>query len=323
MSKQQAKEFLAMSIVEVKQKNYSYAFNPYLEPVARVRPGDRVIVYTDDSFESRIKSESDLPSKALAGVKFFNPQTGPIFVEGAEPDDTLSVYIESIEPTRDFAVSCFINGLGGLTSTKFTRTLQDPIPEKTWIWPLEAGTDGRYLMHKQIRVRVPWDPFMGCLGVAPALEVISSAIPGPFGGNMDVPDVRPLNTIHLPVYNEGALFYVGDCHANQGQGEVCGVALEIPCKVTLVFDVIKGKAIEWPRIISKEAIMVVGSTRPMEDAARIAYTELALWMEEEFGFTRWEAYELLTQVGGLYVGNMVDPAYSLVASINKQYLKRS
>lgn len=312
-----------MSIVEIKQKNYSYAFNPYLEPVARVRPGDKVIFYTEDSFEGRIRSESDLPSKVLAGIRFFNPQTGPIFIEGAEPNDTLSVYIESIEPTRDFAVSCFLNNFGGLASTKLTRTLQEPIPEKTWIWQLETGTEGKYLINEEIGVRVPWNPFMGCLGVAPALEVISSATPGPFGGNMDVPDVRPLNTIHLPVYNEGALFYVGDCHANQGQGEVCGVALEIPCRVSIVFDVKKGKAIEWPRIISNEAIMVVGSARPMEDAARIAYAELVLWMEDEFGFTRWEAYELLTQVGGLYVGNMVDPAYSLVASISKKYLKRS
>ncbi len=139
---------------------------------------------------------------------------------------------------------------------------------------------------------------------------------------MDCPDVRPLNTIQLPVYKEGALFYVGDCHANQGQGEVCGVALEIPCTLSVVFEVIKDRRIQWPRIISDEVIMVVASARPMEDSARIAYAELALWMEEGFGFTRWEAYELLTQVGGLYVGNMVDPAYSLVASISKQYLTR-
>ena len=140
---------------------------------------------------------------------------------------------------------------------------------------------------------------------------------------MDVPDVRPGNKVFLPVFNPGALFYTGDCHGHQGQGEVCGVGLEITAKVTLTFEVIKGKRIAWPRIESPDAIMVVGSAKPMEDAARIAYLELVLWMEEEFGFSRWEAYELLTQVGGLYVGNMVDTTYSLVASIAKKYLKRS
>jgi amidase len=311
-----------MSIVEIRPQNYSPAFSPYMEPIARVKPGQKVVVSTDDAFAGRLTSESDIPSKALVGANF-NPVAGPIYVEGAEPGDTLSVYIEGIEPARDFAVSCFMNYFGGLTSTNATRTLQEPIPERTWIWPLKTGPAGRYLENEQIRVKVPWKPFMGIVAVAPPLEIIAAMTPGPFGGNMDCPDVAPLNTIHLPVYKEGALFFVGDCHANQGQGELCGVALEIPCEVTLVLDVLKGKKIEWPRIISDEAIMVVGSARPMEDAARIAYAELTLWMEEEFGFTRWEAYELLTQVGGLSVGNMVDPTYSLVASINKEYLKRS
>jgi amidase len=309
-----------MSGVEVRQQNYSYAFNPYLDPVARVAPGERVIIHTEDALGSTITSESDLPSETLGAN--LNPLTGPIFVEGAKPGDTLSAYIESIEPARDFAVSCFIDYFGGLTSTNATRMLQEPINERTWIWSLETGAQGKYLVNKDIRVKVPWRPFLGSFGVAPWPEAISSLTGGPFGGNMDCPDVRPLNTIHLPVFTEGAFFYVGDCHANQGQGEVCGVALEIPCRLSVVFEVIHGRRIKWPRVISNEAIMVVASARPMEDSARIAYAELALWMEEEFGFTRWEAYELLTQVGGLYVANMVDPAYSLVASISKEYLTR-
>jgi acetamidase/formamidase len=305
--------------VEVKPDSYSYVFNPYREPVAQVKPGDRVIVHTNDAFESRIKSKDDLPSRALATAKFLNPQTGPIYVEGAEPGDTLAVRIEGIEPTRDFAVSALIPYFGGLTSTTFTRTLQEPLPEKVWVWNL---VNGDRLINDDLGVEVSWDPFMGTLAVAPDLEAISALAPGPFGGNMDVPDVRPGNTVYLPVWNEGALFYTGDCHARQGQGELCGVALEITSKVTVVFDVIKDKAIEWPRIESDEKIMVVGSARPMEDAARIANTELVLWLEEEHGYDRWDAYQLLTQAGGLYVGNMVDTTYSLVASIEKRYLRR-
>ena len=307
-------------MVEVVPQDYSYVFNPYREPIARVKPQDRVTIHTNDAFESRITKREDIPSRALATAKFLNPQTGPIYVEGAEPGDTLAVRIESIEPTREFAVSCLVPYFGGLTSTTFTRTLQDPLPEKVWIWNL---MDGKKLVNEELGVELDWDPFMGTLAVAPDLEAITALAPGPFGGNMDVPDVRPGNTVYLPVWNEGALFYTGDCHARQGQGELCGVALEITSKVTVVFDVIKGKEIEWPRIESDEAIMVVGSARPMEDAARIANTELVMLLEREHGYDRWDAYQLLTQAGGLYVGNMVDTTYSLVASIDKRYLKRS
>jgi amidase len=306
---------------EVVPKDYSYVFNPYREPIARVNPGERVTIHTDDAFESRITKKDDLPSHALATAKFLNPQTGPIYVEGAEPGDTLAVRIEGIEPTRDFAVSVLIPYFGGLTSTNFTRTLQEPLPERVWIWDLVDG--GTNLANEELGVKLPWEPFLGTLAVAPDLEAITALAPGPFGGNMDVPDVKPGNTVYLPVWNEGALVYTGDCHARQGQGELCGVALEITSEVTVVFEVIKDKAIEWPRIESEGAIMVVGSARPMEDAARIANTELVLWLEEEHGYDRWDAYQLLTQAGGLYVGNMVDTTYSLVASIAKEHLRRS
>lgn len=305
---------------EIVPRDYSYVFNPYRQPIARVKPNERVTIHTDDAFESRITKKVDLPSRALATAKFLNPQTGPIYVEGAEPGDSLAVRIESIEPTRDFAVSVLIPYFGGLTSTNLTRTLQEPLPERVWIWDLVDG--GNNLVNEELGVKLPWQPFLGTLAVAPDLEAITALAPGPFGGNMDVPDVKPGNTVYLPVWNSGALVYTGDCHARQGQGELCGVALEITSKVTVVFEVIKDKAIEWPRIESDEAIMVVGSARPMEDAARIANTELILWLEQEYGYDRWDAYQLLTQAGGLYVGNMVDTTYSLVASIEKKYLSR-
>jgi amidase len=306
--------------VEVVPRDYSYVFNPYREPIARVKPGERVTIHTDDAFESRISRKEDLPSRALATAKFLNPQTGPIFVEGAEPGDTLAVRIESIEPTRDFAVSVLIPYFGGLTSTNFTRTLQEPLPERVWIWDLIDG--GKNLVNEELGVTLPWEPFLGTLAVAPDLEAITALSPGPFGGNMDVPDVKPGNTVYLPVWNPGALVYTGDCHARQGQGELCGVAMEITSRVTVVFEVIKARTIEWPRIESDESIMVVGSARPMEDAARIANTELILWLEHEYGYDRWDAYQLLTQAGGLYVGNMVDTTYSLVASVAKEHLGR-
>jgi acetamidase/formamidase len=298
---------------EIRQTGrYHYVFSRYVDPIARVEPGETVALYTEDAFESRITRATDRPSEILG--PYLNPQTGPIYVEGAEPGDTLAVRIASIEPTRDWAVSTFIPFFGGLTSTKFTRLLQEPLPEKVWIYQLDSG-----MLTASPRLRFPWRPFLGTIGTAPELEAISALTPFDHGGNMDVPDVKPGNTVYLPVRAPGALFFTGDCHAGQGDGELCGVALEITAKVTLTFDVIKRKAISWPRIESPDELMTVGSARPMEDAARIAYTELVGWLEER-GWDRWEAYQALTQIGRLHVGNMVDTYYSLVAKIERKYV---
>jgi amidase len=291
---------------------YSYVFSPYHEPIARVGAGETIAMFTKDAFEDRITQPDDVPSEILG--PYLNPQTGPVFIEGAEPGDTLKVDIIDIEATRDWAVSAFIPFFGGLTSTNATRTLQAPLPERVWLYQIRDG----WLEHNE-RLRFPWRPFLGTIGTAPMVEAISALTPFTHGGNMDVPDVKPGNSVYLPVNVPGALFYTGDVHAGQGQGELCGVALEIAAKVTLRFEVIKGQTITWPRIESDEEYMVVGSARPMEDAARIAYAELIDWMVE-MGWDWQEAYQALTQIGDLYVGNMVDTYYSLVAKIRKEYV---
>jgi amidase len=290
---------------------YSYVFSPYAEPIARVEPGETIAMFTKDAFEDRITKPDDVPSEILG--PYLNPQTGPLFIEGAEPGDTLKVDIIDIEATRDWAVSAFIPFFGGLTSTHATRTLQEPLPERVWLYKISDG----WLTHNE-RLRFPWRPFLGTIGTAPMIEALSALSPFDHGGNMDVPDVKPGNSVYLPVNVPGALFSTGDVHAGQGQGELCGVALEIAAKVTLRFELIKGKTITWPRIESDEEYMVVGSARPMEDAARIAYGGLIDWMVE-MGWDWQEAYQALTQIGDLYVGNMVDTYYSLVAKIRKEY----
>jgi acetamidase/formamidase len=299
---------------EIRQPGaYSYVFSPYAEPVATVSPGETVAVYTEDAFEGRITTEEDLPSRVLGS--YLNPQTGPLYVEGAEAGDTLAVRIESIEPTRDWAVSVYVPYFGGLTATRATRLLHDPLPERLYFYKLRDG-----VFRHGDRIRVPWRPFLGTIGTAPELEAVSALTPHNHGGNMDVRDTCPGNTVYLPVRTPGALFYTGDAHGNQGDGELCGVALEISVRAELTFDLIKGQAIEWPRIESPTKLMTVGSARPMEDAARIAYTELVDWIAADHGFERLDAYQLLTQLGELYVGNMVDTYYSLVAGIAKEHL---
>lgn len=297
---------------EIRQPGaHSYVFSRYLEPIAKVKPGEAVVIHTKDAFENRITSDSDVPSELLGD--YLNPQTGPIWVEGAEPGDTLAVHILDIVPARDWAVSVHKPGFGGLTATAVTRMLHEPLPEKVFIYKLENGR-----LTANPRLSFPWRPFLGTIGTAPELEAVSALTPADHGGNMDVPDTKPGNIVYLPVRVPGAYFFTGDCHAGQGDGELCGVALEISAKVTLKFELIKGKAIRWPRIESKDELMVVGSARPMEDAARIAYAELIDWMIE-LGWDKWEAYQALTQIGKLHVGNMVDTYYSLVAKIEKTY----
>lgn len=297
----------------VQTGEYSYVFSPYVAPIASVVPGETVVLYTEDAFTGRIRGPEDLPSRVLD--ERLNPQTGPIYIEGADPGDTLAVRIESIEPTRDWAVSCFVPFFGGLTGTATTALLHDALEERLYFYTL---ADGKLTCGD--RLQFPWRPFLGTLGTAPRLEAVSALTPHAHGGNMDVRDTCPGHTVYLPVNVPGALFFTGDAHANQGDGELCGVALEITAKVTLTFDVIKDRAIAWPRIESSERIMVVGSARPMEDAARIAYRELIDWIVADYGFDRLDAYQLLTQAGSLYVGNMVDTYYSLVAGIEKSYL---
>jgi acetamidase/formamidase len=296
-------------------KPYPYAMGKYLEPIATVRPGERVEIFTEDAFEGRLVREDQVPSEILG--QYLNPQTGPIYVEGAEPGDTLIVHIEDIELTRDFAVSCLVPEFGGLTSTVLSPSLQDPLPERVWIY--QRQPDGRFAYDPD-KFSIAPAPFMGTMGTAPDLEMLSALTPFTHGGNMDVPDVCAGNQVHLPVRVDGAYFFTGDCHAAQGEGEACGVALEISGKVTLSFELKKSAPLAWPRIVSSTELMTVGSARPMEDAAKIAYKQLILWLEGEYGFDRWDAYQLVTQAGKLYVGNMVDTYYSLVAKIDRSFL---
>jgi amidase len=132
--------------------------------------------------------------------------------------------------------------------------------------------------------------------------------------------VAPGAILYFQVNLEGGYLYLGDCHGRQGDGELCGVAVEIPSTTVIQVDLIKNWQIGWPRLETPEAIMCIGSARPMEDAARIAYRELVRWLAADYGFDELEAYFLLTQAGRVRVGNMVDPKYTLGASILKSYI---
>lgn len=301
-------------ITEATQGTYHYVYGPFASPVLTVEPGDVISCETHDAFEGRILHETDRPSEIL-NFPFLNPQNGPIYVNGAERGDCLAVHIHSIRPRgpQPVGTTCVIPEFGGLVGTGATALLNSPLPER--VKKLEVTVEGGVKWSDTITL--PYQPFIGTIGTSPQIEAISSLVPDYYGGNMDLPDVAPGSVIYLPVNVPGALLFLGDCHATQGDGELCGVALEHPTHTVVQVDLIKGWTLAWPRLETADFFMTIGSGRPMEDAARIAYRELVRWMAAEFGFDELDAYMLLTQCGRVRLGNMVDPKYTLGASILK------
>ena len=157
--------------------------------------------------------------------------------------------------------------------------------------------------------------FVGTIRSSPGIEAISSLVPDYDGGNMDLPDVAPGTVTYLPVNAPGALPYLGDCHAIQGDGELCGVALEHPTTTTVQVDLTKGRTPAWPRPKTSVFYMTIGSARSREDASRIADRGLIRWKAAEVGFDQMDAYPLLTMCGKVRLGNMVDPKSTLAASV--------
>ncbi|MEP6760466.1 MAG: acetamidase/formamidase family protein [Sporichthyaceae bacterium] len=279
--------------------------------------------WTMDCFAGRVRSTSDLVSQ-VCDPRFLNPQTGPFFVEGAEPGDTLAVHFRSITPREARGVSTTVPLFGSLTATHFTALLHDPLPERTWVYELDtaAGVMRYDALDSPYVVDLPLDPMHGTVGVAPALgEVRSSLTPGDWGGNMDTPEMRAGTTCYLGVNVEGALFSLGDGHARQGEGETCGVAVECAMDTVLVVDLIKGAPpTAWPRLEDDEFIMTTGSTRPLEDAFRIAHTEMVRWVSELTGLSAMDAYQLVSQTALTPIANVVDTNYTVVAKVAKRFL---
>jgi acetamidase/formamidase len=291
-------------------------------PVRKVKPGSVLRLWTEDAFCGRLRQVTDLPSAALT-MPFVNPQTGPFHVEGAEVGDTLALHFVEMTPARDWGASTTIPFFGGLTSTDRTVTLQEPLEERTWIYHLDRArqTVAFEARGSDLRLELPVEPMLGTVGVAPAgFEARSSLVPDKFGGNMDTPQMRAGATCYLGVNVEGALFSIGDGHYRQGEGEACGTAVEGAMNVTLIVELIKGRAPVWPRIESDTHLAVVGSSRPLEDAWRASQVDMVLWFGELFGLDRLDAYQLLTQISEVPIANVVDANYSAVTRVAKALL---
>jgi amidase len=292
---------------------YSFAHPPAL----RIKPGDRVVTKTVDA------SGVDWDGKNVASGP--NPQTGPFYVEGAEPGDVLVITIERLETNRAMAYTSSLLAPYAVDPGAIAARV-DREPRRT-TWTIDKARGIARLDQTEIQpggLELPLKPMLGCIGVAPARkEAISTATPGPFGGNMDYASMGAGVKLMLPVSEAGALLFLGDGHARQGEGEVVGTGLETSMDVEFTVDLIKKKAIGWPRLETDTHILVLGSARPLIEAFQHATTELQKWLAADYGYTERGAQLFMGQAAEYEVANVVDPNFTVVAKVRKALLRRN
>jgi acetamidase/formamidase len=300
---------------KLRYEDLQYAYGAG-SPVLTVAPGQIIDTNTTDA-------DGKIAEAAGFKIKGPNPLTGPFYIKGAEPGDTLVVRFVTIETDHPEGWGTAGPGFGALNSSKYTPVLGGPIPNLTWTYPIDRRTQTATFRAKDsaFSVKIPLHPFLGCIGVAPAAEERrSSIVPAENGGNMDAPEASVGNTLFLPVNVPGALLYLGDGHAAMGDGEIDGTAIETGMHVRIQVDLIKHKPLSWPRFENPDYLMGVGIYRPLDDALRIAFTELVRWMHDDYGLSEMDSYELLSKVAEIHLDEMVDPNYVVVAKVKKSFL---
>ena len=293
---------------------YHNAIGTYA-PALRIADGDTVQTTTLDA------RGQDASGQAVASRG--NPQTGPFYVEGAEPGDTLAVRFDRLRPNRRH----------GWTATALAANVVDPdyVPDlqrdgSLARWEVDVDAWTATLLEPETalgRLTLPLDPMLGCFGVAPARgQAISTATSSTHGGNMDYRGFREGVTVYFPVFVPGALLFVGDGHAVQGDGEISGTGVEISFDVQLTVRLLKGKSIAWPRAEDDRHIMTVGNARPLDQALQHATTEMMRWLKEDYGLDARAGSLLLSQCVRYEVGNVYDPAYTMVCKVERELLAK-
>lgn len=283
-------------------------------PALRIKPGERVATKTIDA------SGTNWDGKPVANGP--NPQTGPFYVEGVEAGDTLVVTIEKLEINRTTAYSSSLLAPYTVDPASLLSRTDREARRVNWILDKAKGT-ARLDAADITPIELPLRPMLGCLGVAPARkEAIATSTPGAFGGNMDYAGLNAGVKVMLPVSEPGALLFLGDGHARQGEGEVVGTGLETSLDVEFTVDVIKKKSIGWPRLENDTYIMVLGSARPLIEALQHATSEMQRWLVADYGYSERGAALLMGQALEYEIANVVDPNFTVVAKMRKTFLAR-
>lgn len=282
-----------------------YEFNRQLEPRVRIQSGETIIVEAEDALSGQIRTKDDRRDKTK--MPFSNPVAGPIWVDGAEPGDALAVSIKEIRP-RDGQCATYTGN-----PKQLCEWLGTDVPHGAHVCPISDGQ-----IQWSDAITIPYAPMLGCLGTAPAWGAPTTSPAGAHGGNMDLVEVCPESTVYLPVFVTGGFLFLGDAHAAMGHGELSATGLEMASESTITVELVKHKELQGPRIESASEIMAVAAGAPTERAIAQAYARLILWMEEDFGWNRWKAYDILTHVGAISIGYYDGGA--VAAKIEKKYL---
>jgi amidase len=283
-------------------------------PALRIKSGDTVITTTADA------GGIDANDRRVASGP--NPQTGPFYVEGAEPGDMLVVTLNRIEPNRGTARSSTLLAPYTVDPAFLRSTAERQARQETWIIDKAKGVARTTSTDLRPRtLEFPLIPMLGCVGTAPRnKEAVSTGTPGSFGGNMDYAGMVAGVKVMLPVYEPGALLFIGDGHARQGHAELVGTGLETSMDVEFTVDLVKKKTIGWPRLENGDYIMVLGSERPLLQAFQHATTELLRWLMADYGFDERTASMLMGQAVEYEIANVVDPHFTVVAKLRKAHL---
>ena len=278
------------------------AFSKNAAPVLRVSDGATVRIATKDCYMDNLRAENDPRSAAKGPAIGCNPASGPIFVEGAQPGDTLKCEILAID-VGDYA-SMRISNRGGLMADRVTAPIVRCIPLKDGYAEL-AG------------VRMPLDPMIGVIGAAPEGEDVDTESPGAHGGNMDTRHIRAGSTLYLPVAVEGALFALGDVHARMGDGEICICGLECPAQVTVRLSVVHGKREKWPMLKDEsDRWYAIASAADLDAAAKLSADAMMDFIERRVAIDHNELILLMSLVCHLEISQVVDPLLTARTSLD-------
>lgn len=290
---------------------YHRSLGPH-NPVLNVRSGDTVSTTIVDAAGADQTGETVTPRG--------NPQTGPIHVAEAEPGDTLMVTLDRIRPNRSKGWARSVVAPNVVDPTYVGQLPEAPLAE--WTIDEQQGTATLTSPPNQLgKLTIPLEPMLGCFGVAPfRQQAISTATSGEHGGNMDYRGFVAGTTVYFPVFEPGGLFFLGDGHAAQGDGEIAGTGIEISMDVTVTLTVQKGKTIGWPRGENSDFIFTVGNARPLDQCLQHATTEMLRWLQLDYGLDAISANLLLSQCVRYDLGNMFDPAYTMVCKVPRKYL---
>jgi amidase len=288
-------------MIRLGKEKATYDFGPDNSPALYVDPGTTILFETLDALDDQIHSDEDSANKI--DLDHVNSATGPVYVNGAKPGDTLVANILEIKPW-DWGAALIIPGFGFLQDLypgPYTKVFKfDP---SGWISYGE-------------KLRLPLKPMIGTIGVAPK-EAITTLSSGAHGGNLDTTDIKAGSKVYLPVFVEGALFGVGDVHATMGDGEVCGTGVECGAEVTVRLELLKGYSIPRPRIETSEEIMTLASAEGLDLAIKTALLDMVDWLHAEKGLSHEEAYVLASIAGDVRIGQIVDPAVTVRVALPK------